>query len=101
MPMSSKRAHQEQHAGGRDQHADAVGRDVGRHAGGLFALGQAFDAERIDHDVLRRRRRRTSSAPSATNSGERAGSVSASSTIAPISSSCENTSQPRRRPKRA
>ena len=43
----------------------------------------------------------TSSAPSATNSGERAGSVSASSRIAPISSSCENTSQPRRRPKRA
>ena len=40
----------------------------------------------------------TSSAPSATNSGERAGSVSASSRIAPISSSCENTSQPRRRP---
>ena len=40
----------------------------------------------------------TSSAPSATNSGERAGSVSASSRIAAISSSCENTSQPRRRP---
>ena len=43
----------------------------------------------------------TSSAPSATNSGERAGSVSASSRIATISSSCENTSQPRRRPNRA
>ena len=40
----------------------------------------------------------TNSAPSATNSGERAGSVSASSRIAPISSSCENTSQPRLRP---
>ena len=41
----------------------------------------------------------TSSAPSATNSGERAGSVSASSRIATIRSSCENSSQPRRRPK--
>jgi hypothetical protein len=40
----------------------------------------------------------TKRAPSATNSGERAGSVSANSRIAPIKSSCENTSQPRRRP---
>ena len=41
----------------------------------------------------------TNSAPSATNSGERAGSVSARSTIDTISSNCEHTSQPRRRPK--
>ena len=41
------------------------------------------------------------SAPSATNSGERAGSVSARSRIETISSSCEHTSQPRRRPKAA
>ena len=58
MPVLSNRADQEQHAGGRDQHADPVGRDIGRHAGGLLALGQAFDAKRIDHDVLRRRHRR-------------------------------------------
>ena len=43
----------------------------------------------------------TRTAPSATNSGERAGSVSASSRIETISSSCEHTSQPRRRPKSA
>ena len=48
----------EQRAGGRDQHADAIGRDIGCHAGGLLALGQALDAEGIDHDVLRRRHRR-------------------------------------------
>ena len=48
-------AHQEQRAGGRDQHADAIGRDVGRHAGGLLVLRQALDAEGVDHDVLRRR----------------------------------------------
>ncbi len=41
----------------------------------------------------------TNSAPSATNNGERAGSVSARSRIATISSNCEHTSQPRRRPK--
>ena len=41
----------------------------------------------------------TNSAARATNSGERAGSVNASSRIAAISSNCENTSQPRRRPK--
>jgi hypothetical protein len=40
----------------------------------------------------------TSSAPSAANSGERAGSVRASSRIVPISSNWENKSQPRRRP---
>ena len=40
----------------------------------------------------------TSNAPTATSSGERAGSVSASSRIAMISKSCEATSQPRRRP---
>jgi hypothetical protein len=39
---------------------------------------------------MRRARRRTAS--------ERAGSVSASSRIATISSDCENSSQPRRRP---
>ena len=53
-----ERAHHEQRARGRDQHADAIGRDIGRHAGGLLALGQAFDAKRIDHDVLGRRHRR-------------------------------------------
>ena len=41
----------------------------------------------------------TASAPSATSNGDRDGSVSASSRIAMIKSSCENTSQPRRRPK--
>jgi hypothetical protein len=41
----------------------------------------------------------TSSAPSATNSGERAGSVSASSRIDTISSNCENNNHPRLRPK--
>ncbi|MEY9678256.1 hypothetical protein ABIE93_008190 [Bradyrhizobium elkanii] len=50
-----KAADDEQRAGGRDQHADAIGRDIGRHAGGLLAFRQAFDAEGIDHDVLRRR----------------------------------------------
>ena len=47
------RAHQEQRAGGRNQHADAIGGDVRRHAGGLFVFRKAFDAEGIDHDVLR------------------------------------------------
>ncbi len=42
----------------------------------------------------------TSSAPSAMDSGERTGSVSASSRMAMISSIWENTSQPRRRPNR-
>ena len=58
MPVLSKRAHQKQHAGGRDQQADPVGGDVGGHAGGLLALGQALDAKRIDHDVLGRGHRR-------------------------------------------
>src|SRR6201987_1328245 len=40
----------------------------------------------------------TRSAASATKGGERAGSVIASSRIVAISSSCENRSQPRRRP---
>ena len=40
----------------------------------------------------------TNSAASATNHGERAGSVSASSRIAAIKNNCENNSQPRRRP---
>ncbi|MHC2474347.1 hypothetical protein ACVJF0_005324 [Bradyrhizobium elkanii] len=40
----------------------------------------------------------TSSAANAANHGERAGSASASTRIAAISSSCENSSQPRRRP---
>ena len=56
--VSLEAAHQEQRAGGRDQHADAIGRHVGRHAGGLLVLRQALDAEGVDHDVLRRRRRR-------------------------------------------
>ena len=41
----------------RHHHADAVGRDVGRHAGGLLGGLEALDPERVDHDVLRRRRR--------------------------------------------
>ena len=49
-----KSGHDKQRARGRDQHADAIGRDVGRHAGGLFALRQTLDPECIDHDVLRR-----------------------------------------------
>ncbi len=40
----------------------------------------------------------TSSAPSATSPGADAGSVRPRNTIATISSTCENTSQPRRRP---
>src|ERR1700733_5942215 len=48
-------AHDKQRAGGRDQHADAVGGDVGRHAGRLLALVEALDPERVDDDVLRRR----------------------------------------------
>ena len=48
-------AHQKQGAGGRNQHADAVGGDVGRHAGRLLAFVQDFHPERIDDDVLRRR----------------------------------------------
>jgi hypothetical protein len=40
----------------------------------------------------------TSSAPSATSQGEAAGSQNAKNAMAAISSSCENTSQPRRRP---
>ncbi len=51
-------ADQKQRARGRDQHADSVGRDIGCHAGGLLALGQAFDAKGVDHDVLGRRHRR-------------------------------------------
>ena len=54
-PERLEAADQEQRAGGRDQHADAIGRDVGRHAGGLLVLGQALDAEGVDDDVLRRR----------------------------------------------
>lgn len=50
--------HQNQHAGAGDQHADAVGGDIAGHAGALFAGFQAFDAEGIDDDVLRRRRGR-------------------------------------------
>ena len=46
---------QREHAGARRQHADAVGRDIARHAGGLFAGVEAFDPERVDHDVLGRR----------------------------------------------
>ena len=50
----TKSAHDEQRARGRDQDANAVGRDIGRHAGGLLALGQAFDAEGVDDDILGR-----------------------------------------------
>ena len=45
-------ADQEKGARARDQHADAVGRHIGRHAGGLFVLGQALNAKRVNHDVL-------------------------------------------------
>ena len=48
-------ADHEQRAGGGDQHADAIGGDIGGHAGGLLVFRQAFDAEGVDHDVLRRR----------------------------------------------
>ncbi|MGY2939716.1 hypothetical protein ACVWZ6_009318 [Bradyrhizobium sp. GM6.1] len=58
MPVALEAGDDEQRAGGRDQHADAIGRDIGRHAGGLLALRQALDAEGVDHDVLRRRGRR-------------------------------------------
>ena len=51
------RAHQEQCPGCRDQHADAIGGDVRRHAGGLLVFRKAFHAEGIDHDVLRCRGR--------------------------------------------
>jgi hypothetical protein len=43
----------EQHARGRDQCADPIGRDIGGHAGGLLVLAQAFDAVGVDQDVLR------------------------------------------------
>ena len=56
--VSLDAADQKQRAGGRDQHADAIGRDIGRHAGGLLVLRQALDAEGVDHDVLRRGGRR-------------------------------------------
>ena len=42
----------------------------------------------------------TSSAPNATSHGALAGLQKARNTMAAISSSCENTSQPRRRPSR-
>ena len=54
-PWASIAAHEKQRAGGRNQHADAIGGDVRRHAGGLLVLRQALDAEGVDHDVLRRR----------------------------------------------
>jgi hypothetical protein len=54
-PESDEATHQEQRAGARNQHRDAIGGDVRRHAGGLLVLGQAFDAERIDDNVLRGR----------------------------------------------
>jgi hypothetical protein len=50
-----KAADNKQRARGRDQHADAVGGDIGCHAGRLFAFVQAFDAEGVDYDILRRR----------------------------------------------
>jgi hypothetical protein len=51
-PEALEPAHQEQRARGRCQHADAIRGHVRRHAGSLLALGQAFDPERIDDDVL-------------------------------------------------
>ena len=38
------RLHQKKRAGGGNQHADAVGGDVGGHSGGLFVFRKAFDA---------------------------------------------------------
>ena len=62
--------------------------------GGIKAVdGVTFDVDKGVEDIAA-----TNSAPSATNSGERAGSVSAKNRIETISSSCENSSQPRRRP---
>ena len=49
-------ADQEQRAGAGDERADPVGGHIGGHAGGLLLLGQALDPERIDQDVLGRRR---------------------------------------------
>ena len=37
-PSALEAADQEQRAGGRSQHADAIGGDIGRHAGGLLAF---------------------------------------------------------------
>ena len=48
-----KSAHQKQRACVRGEHAQPVSRDVRGHAGGLLAFGQAFDPERVDHDILR------------------------------------------------
>ena len=93
-------AHQEQRAGARNQHADTIGGDVRRHAGGLFVFRKAFDAEGVDHDVLRRRSGRDQQCPNATRAGEDAGSRTQEDTIAPISRIWVNTSQPRRRPSR-
>ena len=92
----------EQRARGRDQHADAIGRDVGRHAGGLLVLVEAFDAERVDHDVLRggggRDQQRAERDQPRRATRDR---MNARNTIAAISSSCDSTSQPRRRPSSA
>ena len=95
-----KPAHQKQRAGGRDQHADAIGGHVGRHAGRLLALVQAFDPERIDDDVLRRRSRGDQKRAESDDSGDTAGSQKPRKTIAAISRNCDSNSQPRRRPNR-
>ena len=46
--------HERDHAGTGNEHPDAIGEHVGRHTGGLFARIEAFHAECVDHDVLRR-----------------------------------------------
>ena len=48
-------AHHKQCARGRGEHADTIGGDIGRHAGGLLVLAEAFHPEGVDDDVLRRR----------------------------------------------
>ena len=102
-PRSAKPADDEQHAGGRDQHADAIGRDIGRHAGGLLASRAGFRCGRRRSGCPGSRLRSRPAARRRTPPARRtcAGSHSPSTTIAAIIRSCENTSQPRRRPSQA
>ena len=93
-------AHQEQRARGRDQHADAVGRHVGRPCRRparsrrrLSTRKASMTMSCVAEAVATRAARRTP--PS---QGAATGSQKARNAIAAISRSCENTSQPRRRP---
>ena len=95
-----KAADQKQRAGGRDQHADAIGGDIGRHAGGLLAFVQAFDPEGIDDDVLRRRSGRDQQRAERDQPRRDRRIAAPRKTIAAISRSCDSNSQPRRRPSR-